>query len=350
MLSLLQQSDSINEELNEFLEWLAAHPALVKSVVYLVILVDILLVLAAFMKREQIKDKIKEHDKIEKLFILSFFSACIVGISALIVMVGTLGLQYAGELPLIELMASVLLLAVTVLLLLCCTAAFLILCVRLFIFMTPAQPHIDEDINWGGTPVLVVFVAFFFVSFLLSFVPGSGTVASVGGSLVFIALPLFLIVKPYQRTLTTAGFKKPVIKILLASIPLIPVLIYGNAVVYEITERIFGQFPLDEIMADIVGESPILMSLQVGVLGPVGEEIFFRGFAYTALKRKYGFKNGILLSSLFFGVYHIVPWQIPYAMVAGLILAYVYEKTQSIYTPIAFHIINNSLAVIELWM
>ena len=57
MLSLLQQSDSINEELNEFLEWLAVHPALVRSVVYLVIFIDILLVMAAVIKREWILDK-----------------------------------------------------------------------------------------------------------------------------------------------------------------------------------------------------------------------------------------------------------------------------------------------------
>ncbi|MBU7047385.1 MAG: CPBP family intramembrane metalloprotease, partial [Theionarchaea archaeon] len=114
--------------------------------------------------------------------------------------------------------------------------------------------------------------------------------------------------------------------------------------------KFIGEFPLDELVEDIIERSPIFMSINVGVIGPIGEEVFFRGFAHTALKRKYGFRKGILLSSLFFGVYHGIPWQIPYAFVAGLILAFVYEKTQSIYSPILFHIINNSIGVIGIWM
>lgn len=346
-ISVLQQSDNLDTEVNRLLEWATSHPTLFKSAILLVFSVNILLILIAVAKRKWILEKIKEHDRVEKLFIISFFATVIGGISVFIVMYGILALQRAGEPLFMGFLVSGLLLLLFVLALLACTGTFLVLCVRLFILMKPAHPLIDDEVNWGGTPVLVVITAFFLVSFALGFL--SGIASSVGGSVLFIVLPLFLILKPYDRTLDVMGFRKPIMRLFLISLPLIPVLIYGNAAIYEITEKIFGQFPLDEITADIIAENPIVMSIQLGIFGAIAEEVFFRGFAYTALKRKYGFKKGIIFSSLFFGMYHLIPWQIPYAVVAGIILAYVYEKTQSIYVPITFHVINNLVAVIELW-
>ncbi len=346
--SFLASNSLETDVMNRFLEWSESHAALLRNAITLTIVVNVFLILAATAERKRIMEKIKDHNKIEKLFILSFFGTFLTGASLLIVMLGVLGLQHSGEFPLIGLTALLLILLLFLVSFLTCLATFLFLFAQLFIFMKPAGPAIDEEINWGGTPVLVIILAFFVLSFLLAFF--SATAGSIGGSVLLISLPLVLILKPYKRNLSTIGFRKPVTKILLLSLPLIPVLIFGNGLIYQITERIMGKFPLEDLMEDLVKESPILMSIEVGVLGPVGEELFFRGFAHTALRRKYGFRKGIIFSSLFFGVYHLIPWQIPYAVIAGFILAYVYEKTHSIYPPILFHVINNSLAVLGIWV
>lgn len=335
------------EGIEFFLEWVEAHPLLLRILVLAVLGGDVLLILFTLMKKEWILNQIKEHDRMEKLFIISFFATAIGGVSSLVVAFGFLGLQQSKFFLIFVLLTAVLFL-VTFLALIASLITFVILFVRLFILMKPTLPIIHEEVNWGGTPILVVALAFFAVSLPVTIL--SESAGSLAGSLVFVAFPLFLVLKTYKRSLDSLKFRKPLVNVFLYTLPLILVLYFGNELVYRITEKFIGEFPLDELVEDIIERSPIFMSINVGVIGPIGEEVFFRGFAHTALKRKYGFRKGILLSSLFFGVYHGIPWQIPYAFVAGLILAYVYEKTQSIYSPILFHIINNSIGVIGIWM
>jgi membrane protease YdiL (CAAX protease family) len=351
------QQEDIQDIMEDFFEWSAAHTDFLKAVIVLVLVFHGVLILCALIKREWIKTQLRTHTTVEKWFIISFFVTVIEGVSVLVVGLVFVGLQ-GGPTPapefapdtffFISLGVVVILFLVFVLAALVCFVTFLILCIRLFIEMSPLNPVIPDEVNWGGTPVLVVVTAFFLVSLMLGFV--SEVLSSLAGSLIFIAFPVFMVLKPYKRPIRVMGFKKPILTSFVLSFLLVPVLLFGSDFIYWITEKIIGEFPLDELVGDIVSESPLLMSVHLGIVGPIGEEVFFRGFAHTALKRKYGFKKGILLSSLFFGVYHGLPWQIPYAVVAGVLLAYSYEKTQSLYTPIMLHIINNGIAVIFIWM
>lgn len=343
--SYLQQSNDLEQVMNHFFEWSESHVDFLMSVFILVVVADVLLILAAFLKRKWILEQVRNHDRIEQLFIISFFATVAGIISFSVIGLAFTGLNHVGAFPFMYYIPVAVLFLPFLLASLALAATFLVLVIRLFVLMKPAQPEIHEEVNWGGTPVLVVSLAFFAVSFLFAFF--SESAGLIAGSVVLIALPVFLVLTPYARTLDTMGFRKPLGKMLLYLLPLLGVLFVGNEVVYQVTERIIGEFPLDELTGEAILHNPILMGIAVGILGPIGEEVFFRGFAHTALRRKYGFKKGILLSSLFFGMYHVIPWQIPYAVVAGLILAYVYEKTQSIYPPILFHIINNSIAVIQ---
>ena len=71
--------------------------------------------------------------------------------------------------------------------------------------------------------------------------------------------------------------------------------------------------------------------LAIAIIGPVLEELLFRG--------------GILISALLFGVFHINPAQILPAFLIGILLAWTYYKTGSLIPCILMHILNNSLAV-----
>jgi membrane protease YdiL (CAAX protease family) len=345
------QQEEIGTDLVAALEgWAAAHRALVLGAGLTFFLIDGIVLVVAIMNRRQIADKLKVHDTAEKVFIVSFFAVVILGISWITGIVGILGLtsslsvvwSFIFYLGTILSGLGVLLAAVA------CFAAFIVLGVRLFIEMKPLNPVLPGEVDWGGTPVLVVVMAFFVLSTPLAFL--SDTVSSLAGSLLFIVLPVILVLYPYERTVRALGLESPRMMWVIKTLPLLVVLVVGNELVYRVTERIFGQFPLDELVEQMVSGNPVLMSLNLAVLGPVGEEVFFRGFAYSALRKKYGVKKGILVSSLFFGAYHMIPWQIPYAVVAGVLLALVYEKTQSLYPPILFHIINNSVAVLGIWM
>lgn len=85
--------------------------------------------------------------------------------------------------------------------------------------------------------------------------------------------------------------------------------------------------------------------LAIAIVGPVLEELLFRGAITKALLQQYNPTKAILFSALLFGVFHINPAQILPAFLIGILLAWTYYKTGSLIPCIFMHILNNSLAV-----
>jgi len=87
----------------------------------------------------------------------------------------------------------------------------------------------------------------------------------------------------------------------------------------------------------------LLLSFIVGgVIGPVCEEIFFRGILYGFF-RKWSVFFAILLSTLIFVLLHPIRTSIPIPqIIGGVIFAISYEKTGMLMTPITIHILGNT--------
>ena len=85
--------------------------------------------------------------------------------------------------------------------------------------------------------------------------------------------------------------------------------------------------------------------LCIAVLGPVLEELLFRGAITKVLLQKYSPVKAILISGLVFGIFHINPAQVVSACFIGFLFAWLYYKTRSLIPCIIIHILNNSLAV-----
>lgn len=66
------------------------------------------------------------------------------------------------------------------------------------------------------------------------------------------------------------------------------------------------------------------------VAGPVAEEAYFRGMIYPVLRHRWGVAGGVVICGLFFGISHLDLWRMLPLSVGGMILAYIYEKTESI--------------------
>lgn len=85
----------------------------------------------------------------------------------------------------------------------------------------------------------------------------------------------------------------------------------------------------------------------VGLLAPVCEELVFRGAILRALlhwtPRHW---VAIAISALLFALIHANPAQMPHAFVIGLLLGWLYYRTDSIVPGIVYHWINNSIAYI----
>ena len=96
----------------------------------------------------------------------------------------------------------------------------------------------------------------------------------------------------------------------------------------------------------------IIVAVLIVVVAPLSEEIFFRGFVFGGLRRGLSFVVAGVISAVIFGAFHFTGASsltvLPQLAVLGFALAWVYERTGSIYPTIAIHVINNALAFIIL--
>jgi membrane protease YdiL (CAAX protease family) len=83
------------------------------------------------------------------------------------------------------------------------------------------------------------------------------------------------------------------------------------------------------------------------VLAPVCEELFFRGFFYAGLRTRWSLWPSALLSGVVFGLVHAPTGPTAAIPLAGLGvgLAWLYNKTDSIWPCMLAHFLNNALAI-----
>lgn len=68
-----------------------------------------------------------------------------------------------------------------------------------------------------------------------------------------------------------------------------------------------------------------------GILAPISEELFFRGFIYNSLRSKFTTTISILLTAAVFGCMHYDPIRVLPLMLGGIWLNILYVKTDSLY-------------------
>lgn len=87
------------------------------------------------------------------------------------------------------------------------------------------------------------------------------------------------------------------------------------------------------------------LSLTFGcLLAPLLEEILFRGILLRGLLRNYSPAVAIGQSALLFGIFHLNPAQSLFALLFGVMLGWLYYRTQSLAICIALHALNNLLS------
>jgi membrane protease YdiL (CAAX protease family) len=93
--------------------------------------------------------------------------------------------------------------------------------------------------------------------------------------------------------------------------------------------------------------APALLFLVGGLIGPVAEEIYFRGLVYGGLRR-WGFWPALALSTLLFSLLHGGGPGVPVTqIVGGLVFAVSYEIEKKLLVPIMIHVLGN-LAIFSL--
>lgn len=81
------------------------------------------------------------------------------------------------------------------------------------------------------------------------------------------------------------------------------------------------------------------------VVAPIAEELIFRGYLYGVLRKYTGRLSAILLSSLLFAAIHLHAPSFAGLFILAVVLALVYERTGSLWAPIAMHAVFNAVSV-----
>lgn len=181
-------------------------------------------------------------------------------------------------------------------------------------------------------------------------------ISSVVSSILTLAVFLWLKWSPFSRTyLQSRPWGVLVWVVVLALGTIVPSTWLGEQIPYEMPHEI--EQMLSEMLHNRWGY------LAIGILAPIVEEMVFRGAILRTLLLLGGRGNdqssmlnaqsskfkafaAILISALLFGAVHGNVQQFVHATLIGLLLGWMYYRTNSIVPGIVFHWINNTAAYV----
>ncbi|MFA5867363.1 MAG: type II CAAX endopeptidase family protein [Actinomycetota bacterium] len=210
------------------------------------------------------------------------------------------------------------------------------------------------DVIWSMSAVLGGIFMLQYIRFGASAL-GNSLYLTTSYLYIFFVVLVFTVVK-YGNRLSDLGLKplNPARALALAIgwwFAIRVVILVYSVVVTTIAER-FGARPPAELTSrvpELFGSGAVgfLLACLVAVfIGPIVEEIYFRGFIYPAFKRALGPWPAMILSGAVFGVFHVNPWLIFPTGLMGVIMAYLYEKEGSLAAPFFLHALNNLVSVV----
>lgn len=121
------------------------------------------------------------------------------------------------------------------------------------------------------------------------------------------------------------------------------IIIVHNALLFLLGVDTQGQ-AIIEMFAEL--DSPIWFFIVGAIFAPLVEEIFFRGFLFQGFRQRYGWITAMLLSSLIFAVAHLDLVVLIPTFILGCVLAYVYQRSNSIWPGVVIHFLVNSFGLL----
>ncbi len=237
-----------------------------------------------------------------------------------------------------------------------------------------------EDLAYRGPSPVLVFMTVIALTLLAIIVvlaplsalgldartPAATTISLVLTTLIYAAVVRLLVVGPGALSWQDMGLRLPADAaardLLVGATLAIPVLVV-TLVLGALLARFLEPAPNPLPRAgDLLGLIANLVS--AAVLAPIGEELFFRGFATTAWARAGGTGRAIVRGALFFAIAHVVTLfdasfatgvqRALFSFIAllpvGLALGWVFLSRRSLYAAIGLHAAFNALQVIALFV
>jgi uncharacterized protein len=180
------------------------------------------------------------------------------------------------------------------------------------------------------------------------------TIGLLLGLIVLLAYPIWIIRRRGARCESVFPGIGACAKEFAVAIPLTVGILVLLAALKFFLEKICGQtWVLSKVWEDTATRATlaeiILLMIYGLTLGPIAEEIFFRGFLYNAFLRRCWPMVAACLQAILFTAMHLYEWR-PSLIVflLGLILAGIYAWRKTLLAPIFVHAMLNSVAFIAL--
>lgn len=110
-------------------------------------------------------------------------------------------------------------------------------------------------------------------------------------------------------------------------------------------EEYFVSFKsLRRLLMQFMGQLPIIGGIYLALISAVGEEILFRGAIQPSA--------GLFVTAILFGLLHLGPsrgisaWSL-WAFLAGMLLGWIYQQTQSLWPSMIAHAVVNAFSLIR---
>lgn len=225
------------------------------------------------------------------------------------------------------------------------------------------------EIKWGIYDIFKLGIIFVFLGYILqivesqvlsSFSPKENIMRFVlllnTGimDLVLLGFIIYFVKIKFGQSLAAIGLKienamRNIFLGLFCYIAFLPALVSLLLLIVWLTSLFNYQPPQQTLFNLFLHEKRIWLlvyaTTMVVFLGPIVEEVFFRGFAYNAIKRRWGMHSAIALTAIVFAGLHATLVGFLPIMALGFLLAYMYEKTGSLVPSITIHILHNTLMV-----
>lgn len=167
---------------------------------------------------------------------------------------------------------------------------------------------------------------------------------------VILLLPIFIFAK-YKNIdlkknlrLNPISFKT-IIKLIFLGVFLVPIIGFGNLIITAILIKFDLLVQLDMPVAQNTYELVKYIFL-IAISAGLCEEIFFRGMILNAYEHETNKTFAIIISATLFGLFHFNIQNLLGPILIGIIFGYLVYATNSIFSAIIGHIMNNFIAVV----
>ncbi len=184
--------------------------------------------------------------------------------------------------------------------------------------------------------ILCVLLLFLLMQ-LTGLIPGiSLGTASAASSVLTVAA--FFLLRKYFKIRFERLFSNVSVRLLVLCVPLtLAAMFFMNVCMEALSLPDKMQATFIQISRTPVG------FLAIALLGPVCEEVTFRGVLQGYLQQRLRPWMAVFISAFLFGLIHGNPAQIPFAFALGLLLGWLFLRSGSLWPGLLAHVINNTV-------